>query len=149
MKTTTENTPAAPATQYMLLFRGPDWDTGRTREETQQIMDKVMSWFDGLAKRGIVRGGAPLARAGKLVSGSSRTVADGPFAESKEVVGGYLMVAVDSLEEATAIARACPTLDYGIAVEVRPMLEECPIMKRLREQDEALAKAPAPLAAAA
>jgi hypothetical protein len=135
----TENTPAA--SQFMLLFHGPDWDTGRTREETQHIMDKVMTWFDGLNKRGIVRGGAPLARAGKLVSGKSRTVADGPFAESKEVVGGYLLVAVDSLTEATAIARDCPTLDYGISVEVRPMLDECPIATRLREQ--------APLAAAA
>ena len=132
MNSTSENTPAAP--QYMLLFSGPDWDTGRTREETQRIMDKVTSWFEGLAQRGIVRGGAPLGRAGKLVSGKSRTVADGPFAESKEVVGGYLTIAVDSLAEATAIARECPTLDYGISIEIRPVLDECPISKRLREQ---------------
>ena len=126
--------PPAPA-QYMLLFHGPDWDTGRTPDETRRIMDKVTAWFDGLQQRGIVRGGAPLARAGKLVSGKSRTVADGPFAESKEVVGGYLTVAVDSLDEATAIARECPTLDYGISIEVRPVLDDCPISKRLREQE--------------
>jgi hypothetical protein len=122
-----------PDAQFLLLFRGPDWDTGRTREETQRIMDKVTAWFDGLQQRGVVRGGAPLARSGQFVTGKSRTVADGPFAESKEVIGGYLLLAVADLASATAIARECPTLDYGIDIEVRPMLDECPIAKRLRE----------------
>lgn len=127
--------PSAADTPFLLLFRGPDWDEGRTREETERIMEQVKAWFDGLQKRGVVRGGAPLARAGKLVSGTGRMVADGPFAESKEVIGGYLMIAVPDLAAATAIARDCPTLDCGIAIEVRPMLDECPIAKRLRERE--------------
>ena len=139
MNNTTENTPAN--SQYMLLFRGPDWDTGRTREETQRIMDKVGAWFDGLQQRGLVQGGAPLAREGKSVAGRNRTVSDGPFAESKEVIGGYLLLAVDDIDTATAIARECPTLDYGISIEVRPVLSECPISKRLREQAPAAAAA--------
>ena len=116
----------------MLLFHGPDWDAGRTHAETSRIMEQVRDWFSTLERRGIVRGGAPLARAGRIVSGAGRTVADGPFAESKEVVGGYLTVAVSSLNEATAIARECPTLDYGISIEIRPVLDECPIARRLR-----------------
>lgn len=119
---------------YMLLFRGHDWDRGKSREETERIMASVAAWFEGLQQQGVVRGGHPLAREGKFVSGHDRTVADGPFAESKEVVGGYLVVEVASLETATEIARKCPTLDHGIAIEVRPMLRECPITKRLREQ---------------
>jgi hypothetical protein len=124
--------PPATDTPFLLLFRGPDWDTGRTREETLRIMEQVKSWFEGLQKRGVVRGGAPLARSGKFVSGSGRDVMDGPFAEAKEVIGGYLMIAVPDLAAATAIARECPTLDCGIAIEVRPMLDECPISQRLR-----------------
>jgi len=119
---------------FMLLFRGHDWDRGKSREETERIMASVGAWFESLQKQGVVRGGHPLAREGKFVSGQERTVADGPFAESKEVVGGYLVVEVDRLETATEIARQCPTLDHGIVIEVRPMLCECPITKRLREQ---------------
>lgn len=121
---------------YMLFFRGHDWDRGKSREETERIMASVSAWFEDLQRHGVVRGGAPLAREGKFVSGRDRSVADGPFAESKEVVGGYLVVEVDSLETATEIARRCPTLEHGIAIEVRPMLSECPISKRLREQQQ-------------
>jgi hypothetical protein len=134
MNSTPAHPPAAD-TPFLLLFRGPDWDEGRTREQTERIMERVKSWFDGLQKRGVVRGGAPLEREGKLVSGTARAVSDGPFAESKEVIGGYLMIAVPDLASATAVARDCPTLDYGIAIEVRPMLDECPIAKRLRERE--------------
>ena len=137
----TDTTSSKQTAPYMLFFRGCDWDAGKTREQAQAIMDNVMGWFTGLQEQGIVRGGQPLAREGKLVSGTARTVADGPFAESKEVIGGYLVVEVDSIETAIEIARRCPTLDHGIAIEVRPMLAECPIMKRLREQQPALAAA--------
>ena len=44
---------------------------------------------------------------------------DGPFAESKETVAGYILLQVDSLDEAVEIAKECPGLDYGISVEVR------------------------------
>ena len=94
-----------------------------------------MAWFDGLQARGIVRAGNPLARNGVVLSGKdAREVADGPFAESKEVIGGYLVLQVAVLDEAVAVARECPTLDFGITVEVRPMLDECPISARLREK---------------
>ena len=134
------NSPTSDS-KHILLFKGMDWDLGVSHEETQRRMDRVMAWMDGLQKRGIVVGGSPLAREGRVVSKkTSVTVADGPFAESKEVVGGYLIVQVDKLEEAVSIARDCPTLDFGIEIEVRPMLDDCPIFKRLREQ-QALAAA--------
>ena len=120
----------------MLLFRGADWDTDLSPAETEQVMGRVMAWLEGLQQRGIVKGGQPLARKGRVVSGRNgrRAVADGPFAETKEAVGGYLVVQVKDLDEAVAIAKACPTLDYDIQIEVRPVLEECPITRRIRER---------------
>ena len=52
---------------------------------------------------------------------------DGPFAESKEVIGGYLLLQVDSLGEAITIAKTNPALAYGTSIEVRPVAEECPL----------------------
>ena len=62
--------------------------------------------------------------------GKGGTIADGPFAESKEAVGGYLVLVADDLDEAIEIARSIPTLEYGVTVEVRPLLAECPIFRR-------------------
>jgi hypothetical protein len=120
---------------YLLLFRGQDWDVGLSDEELQEVLGRVMGWFDGVSKSGKVKGGQPLARSGKIVSGKNgRVVADGPFAESKEVIGGYLMLDVETLDEALAIAKSFPCLQYDISIEVRPLLAECPCFKRAQER---------------
>lgn len=115
----------------MLLFRGPHWDKGLSTNELQQAMNDVMAWFEGLSERGKIKGAQPLGGQGRVISGTDgRFVVDGPFAESKESVGGYLILQADSLGEAVEIARSMPTLRYGISVEVRPILAECPILQR-------------------
>jgi hypothetical protein len=120
---------------YMLLFRGKHWDRGLSPQELRQAIDRVMSWMEGLKNQGKVKAGQPLGPESKMVSGKNgRTVADGPFAESKEAVGGFLQIEARSLDEAVAIAKTCPTLEYGLTIEVRPVLEECPIFKRAQEQ---------------
>ena len=117
--------------EYMLLFRGGDWDKGLTKEELQQAMDRVMAWFEGLNERGKIKGAQPLGDQGRVISGTDgRFVVDGPFTETKEAVGGYLVLQADSLDEAVEIARLMPTLRYGISVEVRPILAQCPILQR-------------------
>jgi len=117
--------------EYMLLFRGGDWDKGLTKEELQQAMDRVMAWFEGLNERGKIKGAQPLGDQGRVISGTDgRFVVDGPFTETKEAVGGYLVLQADSLDEAVEIARLMPTLRYGISVEVRPILAQCPIFQR-------------------
>jgi hypothetical protein len=117
--------------EHMLLFRGPDWDKGLSAEELQEAMDKVVAWFEALNERGKIKAGQPLAAQGRVISGTNgRFVVDGPFAESKEAVGGYLVLHADDLNEAVEIARSAPTLKYGITVEVRPILAECPIFER-------------------
>jgi hypothetical protein len=119
----------------MLLSRGPEWDKGMDPVEIQEMLDRTMAWFENLNEQGIVRGTQALQRTGCIVSDRSAQVfTDGPFAESKEAIGGYLIVEVDSLEEAIAIAKGCPTLHRGMTIEVRPVLDECPVATRLREQ---------------
>jgi hypothetical protein len=120
---------------YLLLFRGNDWDEGLSDEELQEVLGRVMGWFDGVSKSGKVKGGQPLERTGKIVSGKNgRIVADGPFAESKEVIGGYLILDTQTADEALAIAKSFPCLEHGISIEVRPLLSECPCFKRARER---------------
>lgn len=121
--------------EYLLLFRGSQWDKGLSPEQLQKTMDQFMGWFERLKQQGKVKGGQPLERTGKIVSGKGgRTVADGPFAESKEAIGGYFLVQVADLDEAVEIARQCPVLEFGSTVEVRPVAEECPTMHRIKEQ---------------
>lgn len=128
---------STPTNEYMLLFRGPDWDAGLSPEKSEEVLDQVMGWFQRLEHAGKVKGGQPLAREGRTVAGTKgRMVADGPWAESKEAVGGYLTVLVEDLDEAVAIAQSCPTLDYGISIEVRPVLADCPCFRRIKERRE-------------
>jgi hypothetical protein len=127
---------SSPISEYLMLFRGPDWDQGRSPEEVDRLLGHVMAWFDAMSAQGKVKAGQPLARTGTMVSGNkgARAVADGPFAESKETIGGYLLVTAASFEEAVLLAKACPTLDHGITIEVRPVLDECPCFKRASQR---------------
>ena len=107
----------------MLLFRGPHWDRGLGGEELQQVMDNVMAWFEGLNQRGKIKASQPLAPQGRIISGTN-----GRFV--LEAVGGYLLLRADDFSEAVEIARSMPALRYGVTVEVRPVLAQCPIFER-------------------
>ena len=120
---------------YMLLFRGTNWDKDLSPEQIQKVVADWYAWFDGLIKDGRAIGGHPLRNEGKLVSGKKgRSVADGPFAESKEAIGGYFYLKVADEKEAIAIAQQCPGLEYGAVVEVRPVADMCGVRERLIEQ---------------
>jgi hypothetical protein len=72
-----------------------------------------------------VKVGQPLASEGKIVTGKQGViVVDGPFAESKEAVAGYILLRVANLDEATKVAKECPGLNCGMSVEVRPISED-------------------------
>ena len=121
--------------EYLIIFRGTNWDKGLSPEEIQKVTGQFMAWFERLKQEGTVKAGQPLEHEGKIVSGKKgRTVADGPFAESKEAIGGYFLLHVADMDEAVAIAKQCPTLDFGATVEVRPVAGECVSMKRAQEQ---------------
>lgn len=112
---------------YMLIFRGNDWHKGLSPEEMQKISDQWMAWFKRLTEQGRAVAGNPLEPKGKIVSGAGGRVVDGPFAESKEAIGGYFLLQVSDMDEAVAIARECPGLPYGAKIEVRPVMDHCPM----------------------
>lgn len=121
--------------EYLLLFRGRDWDEGLPQEELQRLLDSTTAWLDELTKSGRIKAGQPLARTGTVVSGATgKGVMDGPFVESKEGIAGYLILRVENEAEAVAIAKAMPTLHYGISAEVRPLMDECPCFERARRK---------------
>jgi hypothetical protein len=123
--------------EYMLLFRGNDWYKGLSPEEMQKISGQWMAWFERLTAQGKAVAGNPLEKEGKIVSGKNgRVVADGPFAESKEAIGGYFLLRVDTLDEAVAIAQGCPGLAYGSVVEVRPVAAECPLSSEAAAEEQ-------------
>ena len=118
---------------YMLLFRGNDWIKALSPEEKQKVTDQWMAWFRRLTDDGKAVAGNPLEREGKIVSGKNRVVSDGPFAESKEAIGGYFYLTVADENEAIEIAKQCPGLEYGSVVEVRPVADVCSIRQRAEE----------------
>ena len=117
--------------EYLLLFRGNDWDKGLSPEQLQKVVSDWVAWFDRLTQEGKCQGGHPLQEEGKLVSGTNgRIVVDGPFAESKEAIGGYFYLQVGDIDEAVEIAKQCPGLEYGCIVEVRPVADLCTVRAR-------------------
>lgn len=134
MSTSTNNS------DYMLLFRGNIWDKGLSPEQLQKVVSDWYAWFERLKEEGKCIGGHPLENEGKIVSGpKGRSVADGPFAESKEAVGGYFYLQGVDIEEALEIAKQCPGLDYGAVVEVRPVAEMCSVKQRAEAYAEQFA----------
>lgn len=119
---------------YLLLFRGTNWDKDLSPEQLQKVVSDWAAWFERLTQQGKAVSGRPLVNEGKVVSGKKgRVVADGPFAESKEAIGGYFHLQVSGLDEAVEIARQCPGLEYGAIVEVRPVAEQCTLRQRAME----------------
>lgn len=106
---------------FLYLFRGGS--AGTTKEERDRSFQRWGAWIQQLSKAGKSKGGFPLETGGKLVSGRGKLVTDGPFPESKEVVGGYLIVSAKDLTEAVDLSKGCPIFEEGGAVEVRPIIE--------------------------
>ena len=96
-------------TNYLFLFRGGQ-PTGLSPQQLQENTAKWAAWMGDMAKRGIVKGGEPLATGGRQVVGKKLAIVDGPFGETKDIVGGYLVVSAADLNAATELARGCPHL---------------------------------------
>ena len=107
--------------EFMYLFRGSG-PTG-SPEEMQQQMQKWAAWAKDLSSKGYLRGGDPLDRSGKVLVGADKTVTDGPFAEAKDVVGGYMIIEAEDLSTATELSTGCPIFASGGSVEIRPVLK--------------------------
>ena len=104
--------------EYLVLSRG-QWDATACKEDVQAAIDAFYAWYEQSLAAGVMKPGHRLMNEGKVVSRHS--VTDGPFAETKEVVGGYWIIVARSLEEAAALAAQNPTLAYGLTLEIRPL----------------------------
>ena len=110
--------------EFVYLYRSGPRPT-RSAEMSQQDMQRWMTWLKELTEKGHIKDpGHPLERSGKLVSGKARSITDGPFAETKDVIGGYTLVHATDLDQAVALAAGCPIFEIADgSVEVRPVMK--------------------------
>jgi hypothetical protein len=104
---------------YLFLFRGGLDFTTAPAEQVQQSMMKWKTWIEELTKDGRYNSGERLARNGTVVKGDQKQIIDGPYSESKEIVGGYISIKADDLQEAIEISKDCPIFNYDGNVEIR------------------------------
>lgn len=109
----------------MMLFRGGDARRlDQSPEDMQAHMQRWGKWMGDMGEKGQFIGGQPLENGGKTLTGTKMVVSDGPFAEGKEIVGGYIICKANSLEEAVEISKGCPVFEFEDgSVEVRPIQE--------------------------
>ena len=114
--------------RYILLIYGDeaafaDMDPGQT-SDTMQAYEKYSNW---LVEKGWMRAGDPLADTGQATTVRQRDgkvlTTDGPFAETKEQLGGYYIVECANLDEAIEAAQKLPAVAAGGSVEVRPLID--------------------------
>jgi hypothetical protein len=108
--------------QYVLmLLEDESWEK-QSKEEIKRAYAAIGTWVDDLRKKGVMKGGEELQskRTATTVrrNNGAATVTEGPFIESKEHVGGFMMIEVPDLDAAIALAKSWP----GGDVEVRPIV---------------------------
>ena len=108
--------------EFAFLFRGRD--RKGSPYQMQKTMQKWVAWFKELGEAGHIKDpGNPLEDGGMMVRGKEKTVTDGPFAEAKDLVNGYIVIQAKDLAEATELAKGCPNLEIDGSVEVQPIEE--------------------------
>ncbi|MEO9893578.1 YciI family protein [Aurantibacter sp.] len=108
---------------FMMIFIGADYqELGLSPEQLQERMGKWFGWNEKMAAQGIVKAGDALVPTVKRVIGKDRTVSDGPFADSKELIGGYYIVTAENADAVVEIAQDYPDYDLGGTVEIREVM---------------------------
>jgi hypothetical protein len=105
---------------FLYVFRGGA-NVGASPQQMQEHMQKWAAWIQQLSKTGNFKAGDPLEAEGKVIRGRKKVVTDGPYAEAKDLVGGYLLISAKNLDEAVELSRGCPIFDSEGSVEVRPI----------------------------
>src|SRR4030095_8123694 len=103
--------------EFALLFRQPSFDySNASPKEMQEIGKKWHNWAGAIAAQGrLVNNGIRLATEGKVLKAGG-VITDGPFVEIREMLGSFIVIKADSLEEATTLAHGCPALDANGSV---------------------------------
>lgn len=111
--------------KFMLIFLGPPYeDEGFSPEEMQSRMMKWKEWTDKLMKDGIFLDGQGLLKNAKTLKGNNAEIFDGPYADTKETVGGYYVVKAKDMDAAVEIAKDYPDFDLLGGVEVRECMSD-------------------------
>lgn len=114
-----------PKLQYMLLINGDESIQPQSEEEHETLFQNFQKFTSDLRSSGAFVMGNPFAPPTSATTVRVRdgkyAVTDGPFAETKEYLGGFLIIEADSLDIALETAKACPGLEYG-SVEIRPIV---------------------------
>jgi hypothetical protein len=117
--------------KYMLLLHDdPSGWASVSPEQMQQIIEKYVAWGTKLREAGILIASDKLTdEPGRVIRGGNGQlrVTDGPFSETKEVLGGYYTITATSYDEAVQQAKGCPSLEYGGTVEIREIDEMIPV----------------------
>lgn len=107
--------------EFMMIFRSEDRVERSTPEEMESQIKHWQDWIGSIAAQGKFVSTNALGMEGKIVK-ANNVITDGPFMEVKEMVGGYIIVKSDTIEDAIKLSEGCPTLDYGGTVEIRDVL---------------------------
>ena len=112
--------------QFMALLHQAPNNIDLPREKMLEMTKRYMAWADSMRQRGKLVGGEKLAAHGGRqfrVKDGKTVVSDGPYAEAKDVVGGYFVIEAKDLAEAEALLRDCPhfTLSPTNWAELRPI----------------------------
>jgi hypothetical protein len=103
--------------KFLFIYRGGS-DREMTPEQMQKSMEKWGAWIqDAMTKGWMLDPGDGLTAEGRVVN--AKVVSDGPFVESKEIVGGFSIVEAETIDAAAQLAKGCPGLQTGGRVEVR------------------------------
>src|ERR1700748_2000840 len=110
--------------EYLFFFRGGLDFSQASPEQLQQVLMNWKNWTEELSKKGIYGGGERLTRNdAAVVKGNTRQVIDGPYAESKEIVGGYISIKAENLQQAIEISKGCPIFNFDGNVEIREVVK--------------------------
>ena len=107
----------------MMLFHYESSNYTPSPEEIEASIIRWQNWIGGIAAQGKFKGANQLGDKGKVMK-SKTLVTDGPYAEVKEIVGGYLLVEAENMEEAMAMAKDCPIFEEEetAKVEIREII---------------------------
>lgn len=109
--------------EFMMIFIGADYEEiGLSPEQLQERMGKWFAWNNKMEQQGILKGGEALLSKAKRI-GPDRVVSDGPFVESKELIGGYFTVKANDFDDVVKIAQDFPDYDLGGTVEIREIMK--------------------------
>lgn len=107
---------------YLLfLYSAPDAFDETSPDEMQAIIQKYRDWRLRLQQNGVIVGGEKLQDGtGRIMrrTGGETSVVDGPYTESKEIIGGVFEIRAENYDLAVEIARDCPHLEFG-TIEIR------------------------------